>query len=72
LSLQENSLSLRGTKQSSLNIKELPQDIQDLILERNLARESQNWAESDRIRDEIESDGYLVKDTDKGVEIFMQ
>ncbi len=72
LDLEKNSQnsSSRSTKQFSLKIEELPQEIQDLISERNIARENQNWAESDRIRDEIEAEGYVVKDTDKGVEVF--
>ncbi|MBU1046544.1 cysteine--tRNA ligase [Patescibacteria group bacterium] len=72
LDLEKNFMSLQGAKQSSLEIKELPQDIQDLILERNLAREAQNWSESDRIRDEIEAEGYVVKDTDKGIQVFIK
>ena len=67
-------LNLKENKNSNknLNIKDLPQDIQDLILERNLAREAQNWGESDRIRNEIEVEGYLVKDTSKGTQIFIK
>lgn len=40
-----------------------------LIEDRRIARESKNWAESDRIRDELSELGYIVKDTDKGQEI---
>ncbi|MCK4918649.1 MAG: cysteine--tRNA ligase [Candidatus Pacebacteria bacterium] len=65
LDLKENKDLNQG-----LNIKDLPQDIQDLFLERNLARENQNWAESDRIRDEIESEGYLIKDSEIDTQIF--
>ena len=67
-------LNLKENKNSNknLNIKDLPKDIQDLVLERNLAREAQNWSESDRIRNEIESEGYVLKDTDKGLEILIK
>ena len=65
LNLKENKDSNHG-----LDIKNLPQDIQDLFLERNLARENQNWAESDRIRDEIEAEGYLIKDSETQTQIF--
>ncbi len=42
---------------------ELPQEIIDLINLRKEARNNKNWAESDKLRDEIISKGYTVKDT---------
>ena len=44
----------------------LPQEIKDLVNQRNEARENKNWAESDRIRDLLIQKGYLVKDTKEG------
>ena len=42
---------------------ELPNEIVELVNLRKEARKNKNWAESDRLRDEINSKGYKVKDT---------
>ena len=36
---------------------------------RKMARENKDWAESDRIRDEIAKKGYTIKDTKNGYEL---
>lgn len=41
----------------------LPEEIVELINLRKEARQNKNWIESDRLRDEIISKGYTVKDT---------
>lgn len=41
---------------------EIPQEVLNLVEERKKAREEKNWAESDRLREEIKSKGYLVED----------
>jgi cysteinyl-tRNA synthetase len=41
-------------------------DIQKLVSEREEARSSKNWAESDRLRDEIAAAGFTVEDTPAG------
>lgn len=46
--------------------EDLPQEIQDLVRQRDEARQNKNWAESDRIRDLFINQGYLVKDTKEG------
>ena len=46
--------------------KVLPEEIQKLVELRNEARNSKNWSESDRLRDEIIKKGYKVKDTKEG------
>ena len=46
--------------------EELPENIKDLINQRNEARKDKNWAESDRIRDLLVQKGYSVKDTADG------
>ena len=46
--------------------KELPEEIKQLIKLRNEARSEKNWSESDRLRDELISKGYIVKDTKEG------
>ncbi|MCR5185562.1 MAG: cysteine--tRNA ligase [Clostridia bacterium] len=46
--------------------EELPEEIKQLISERNNARLEKNWAESDRIRDLLIEKGYIVKDSKEG------
>ena len=45
---------------------EVPAEIQKLLDERAAARAAKNWAESDRLRDEIAAAGWLVKDSKTG------
>lgn len=47
-------------------IQELPEEIQKLIALRNGARKNKDWAESDRLRDELIAKGYIVKDSKDG------
>jgi cysteinyl-tRNA synthetase len=47
----------------------VPREVFDLALERQKAREERNWAKSDEIRDEINSKGFLVEDTPKGMKL---
>ena len=56
-----------------LNLKEyvpetevLPEEILSLVNQRNEARANKDWAESDRLRDELISKGYSVKDSKEG------
>ena len=44
----------------------VPAEIAALLEERAAARASKNWAESDRLRDEISAKGWLVKDSKEG------
>ncbi len=46
--------------------EELPQEISELVKERDEARQNKNWAESDRLRDVLMEKGYTVKDTKEG------
>ena len=47
--------------------QELPEDIQELVNERILARQNKNWELSDKIRDELNEKGYIVKDSKEGM-----
>ena len=51
---------------------QIPQEIIKLLEKRKQARQNKEWAESDRLRDEIASKGYIIKDTKDGVEITKQ
>jgi len=48
---------------------ELPVEILELVEKRKVARESKDWAESDRIRDLLKDMGYIVKDTKEGMTV---
>ncbi len=53
------------------NIKKdiVPEEINKLVAEREIARKAKNWAKSDELRQKISSLGYEVKDTDSGSKI---
>ena len=46
--------------------EEVPAHILELLEQRQKARKEKNWAESDRLRDEIKSQGYEILDTREG------
>lgn len=45
----------------------LDDEIERLIEERNAARKNKNWAEADRIRDDLKARGIILEDTAQGV-----
>ena len=45
----------------------LDDEIEALIQQRNDARKNKNWAEADRIRDELKAQGIVLEDTPQGV-----
>lgn len=47
--------------------KTLDEDIEALIEARTAARKAKNWAEADRIRDELKAQGIILEDTPNGV-----
>ena len=49
--------------------KDIPTEITELAEKRMKSRKENNWAESDKIRDEIISKGYIIKDVPDGYEI---
>lgn len=51
---------------SVVSLKDLPEEIQKLVEEREEARKEKNWEEADKLRENIQSKGYSVRDTDKG------
>ena len=48
----------------------LPPEIEALLAARKQARADKQWAESDRLRDEIQSKGYLVQDSKDGMKVL--
>ena len=47
----------------------IPQDILDMVETRAQAKKEKNFAEADRIRDELKAKGYSVKDTPNGPQV---
>ena len=62
-------LGLKIDKNPQQQTESIPEEVQKIIEERNLARKEKNWAESDRLRDKLQELGYTVKDTKEGTEI---
>jgi cysteinyl-tRNA synthetase len=46
--------------------EEVPEDVQDLVEQREQARAGKRWEEADKLRDQIEAAGFQVKDTPDG------
>ena len=51
---------------------DVPDEVRELAETRLAARKAKNWAESDRLRDEIANRGYAIKDTANGYEITLK
>jgi len=47
----------------------IPKNVQKLVRRRDLARQQKNWAESDRLRKEIENLGFSVEDAKDGTKV---
>jgi cysteinyl-tRNA synthetase len=62
--LSESAEAWRGRRQSMIQVD--PAQIEALIMSRKEARTSKNWAESDRIRDELAGLGIVLKDNKDG------
>jgi cysteinyl-tRNA synthetase len=54
---------------STMASEDLPENVQKLIQERDLARSHKNYAESDRLRSELEQLGYIVEDSNQGTKV---
>ena len=57
------------TKNSIKKEEELPEEVKTLVEQRTKAREEKNWAESDRLRDELKKIGYNIKDSKEGMTV---
>ena len=49
---------------------EAPAEIQELAQQRWSAKQDKNWAEADRLRDEVTAAGWTIKDTKEGFELI--
>ncbi len=57
---------LRGPEEEKV---EIPAEVISLVEQRTAARKAKDWAQSDRLRDQIAALGYVVKDTPQGPQI---
>ena len=48
----------------------IPESIQKLIIERDEARKEKDWSKSDKLRNEIEGAGFIIKDGTSGTEVM--
>jgi cysteinyl-tRNA synthetase len=53
----------------SISSEDLPEDVQELVRERDEARAARNYARSDSIREKLEFRGYRVDDSPSGTQI---
>lgn len=68
--IKEFDAAVLGLKLDRKEVAEpLPQNILELMRLRKQARTDRNWAESDRIRDEIQALGYVVQDGSAGMQV---
>lgn len=49
--------------------EEIPKEILDLMTKRELARKDKDWDEADRIRKDLENQGYIIEDTTNGPQV---
>jgi cysteinyl-tRNA synthetase len=66
----DDVLGLRLTDDLGKQI-DVPADVAELVRLREAARSSKDWAESDRLRDEIATKGFAVKDSPQGPKITL-
>ncbi len=52
-----------------ISVDDIPDDIQTLIDERELARTARNWQEADRLREELLVKGYEIEDSPTGPKV---
>lgn len=52
-----------------LPLSEVPEDVKELLDQRDVARLAQNWPEADRLREAIKLKGYEIEDSTEGVKV---
>ena len=53
-------------KENNINSPQLSKYIEDMIIQRNIARNKKDYKRADEIRKELEEKGILIKDTREG------
>jgi cysteinyl-tRNA synthetase len=64
-------LESRNFVVNDIIFSELPTEVQALAMAREMARQNKDFAESDRLRDEMKSRGYAVEDTKDGMKFSL-
>ncbi|HJO89792.1 MAG: cysteine--tRNA ligase [Candidatus Pacebacteria bacterium] len=62
-------VGLLSGKGEKLKVGKLPEEIKNLVDEREKARKKEDFEKADAIRDELKEKGYEIEDTDKGPEV---
>jgi cysteinyl-tRNA synthetase len=68
-SLEFTAKSARAGSAASLEIAELPFEIQQLVRDRQAARASKDFTRSDQLRDQLLAAGFTIKDTPDGQQL---
>lgn len=55
-----------------IEVKEAPEDVQELVREREEARKEKDWEKADTLREQIKEKGFAVEDTGKGPELMKE
>lgn len=69
LELARRDITARQLPVSTVPLKNLPEDVQELVHDREKAREDKDWKEADALRDTLTSKGYEVEDSPHGPKI---
>ena len=60
------SLSIIWRVEAASAQEELPQEIAQIVAVREQARQEKDWATADRLRDELQAEGWAIEDTSEG------
>jgi cysteinyl-tRNA synthetase len=72
LTITDDVLQKLLSADETVSLDMLPEEVRNLVAEREAARTTKDWAKSDELRKQIETAGYTVKDTPTGAKIFRQ
>ena len=65
-------IEMRGLENIPTTVLVIPNDVQVLLEKRRLARTAKDFTESDRLRDEILSHGFVIQDSGTDQEISLK
>jgi cysteinyl-tRNA synthetase len=68
--LSNEAKEIKFTRDAVIKDKSIPEEIYFLLEQRKKARDNKDWAESDRLRSEIEAKGFLVEDVIGGIKVM--
>ena len=66
------ALDFDKVKEEPKKAAKIPKAIREIAENRLAARKAKNWAESDRLRNELAERGYAIKDTADGYELTLK